>query len=178
MSAAWSVTYETATIQAGTAPTKEEAERIAGNVHDSYVVKGLNPDALAWHVAGEVYEPQKCPDCSDTFTPQDGESLCTDCGERDREYAAQCERDERAWEWDLNNRIKAGAGGLLMRRPTFAFPPDEVDQPPDESEAPIQWCRECPRALLNGYVCPCQDRRKRPAKKRSAAFDAECEARR
>lgn len=59
---AWSVTYETATIQAGTAPTKEEAERIAVNVHDSYVVKGLSPDSLAWHVSppGPLY----CPRCN------------------------------------------------------------------------------------------------------------------
>jgi hypothetical protein len=62
MTAAWSVTYETATIQAGTAPTKAEAERIAANVHDSYVVKGLNPDALAWHVEASSY----CPRCNRT----------------------------------------------------------------------------------------------------------------
>jgi hypothetical protein len=59
MIATWSVTYETSTLQQGIAPTKEEAERIAVNVHDSYVVKGLNPDALAWHV-----ESNYCPRCN------------------------------------------------------------------------------------------------------------------
>ena len=49
MSATWSVSYETATIRAGQAPTKEEAEREAVKAHDTCVIKGLNPDALAWH---------------------------------------------------------------------------------------------------------------------------------
>lgn len=55
MSAMWSVTYQTATIQQGTAPTQEEAERVAVAAHDRYVVKGLNPDALAWHVDPPPY---------------------------------------------------------------------------------------------------------------------------
>lgn len=55
----------------------------------------------------DLYEPQECRDCGYTFQPQDGETLCAECFERDREYAEQCERDESAWEWAVNNRIKA-----------------------------------------------------------------------
>jgi hypothetical protein len=74
MSAGWSVTYKTATIQAGTAPTKAEAERIAANVHDSYVIKGLNPDALAWHVEAD----RRCPDCQNWL---DRYGRCLQCAE-------------------------------------------------------------------------------------------------
>jgi hypothetical protein len=74
MSATWSVTYETSTIQAGIAPTKEEAERIAVNVHDSYVVKGLSPDALAWHVEA------RCLHLNREHVGPGHRDRCNDCG--------------------------------------------------------------------------------------------------
>lgn len=46
----WSVSFETATIERGTAATKEEAERAARRAHDSYVIRGFSPDSLAYHV--------------------------------------------------------------------------------------------------------------------------------
>lgn len=46
----WSVSFETATIERGTAGTKEEAEKAARFAHDVLVVRGFNPDSLAYHV--------------------------------------------------------------------------------------------------------------------------------
>jgi hypothetical protein len=74
VSAAWSVTYETSTLQAGTAPTKEEAERIAANVHDGYVVKNLNPDSLAWHVKA------RCLHLNREHVGPGHRDRCKDCG--------------------------------------------------------------------------------------------------
>lgn len=45
----WSVSYETATIARGEAPTEDEATRRAVVEHDS-LAERLNPDSLAWHV--------------------------------------------------------------------------------------------------------------------------------
>lgn len=46
----WSVTFETAALERGTADTREAAERAAQLAHTVAVCKGLNPDALAYHV--------------------------------------------------------------------------------------------------------------------------------
>ena len=46
----WTVTYETAVIARGSAATKEEAERAAYLAHTLDVLRGMNPDALAYHV--------------------------------------------------------------------------------------------------------------------------------
>ena len=46
----WFVSYETATVRQGVAPTRAEAERAANVAHDTLVIAGLNPDKLAWHV--------------------------------------------------------------------------------------------------------------------------------
>ena len=50
VSVRWSVSYETATVRQGAAPTRAEAERAANVAHDTLVIAGLNPDKLAWHV--------------------------------------------------------------------------------------------------------------------------------
>lgn len=51
--ARWTVTFETAVIARGTAPTTEEATTAARTEHDVRVALGLNPDALAYHVFPE-----------------------------------------------------------------------------------------------------------------------------
>lgn len=46
----WTVTFETAVIARGTAETRAEAERAAATAQTAEVMRGLNPDSLAWHV--------------------------------------------------------------------------------------------------------------------------------
>lgn len=48
----WSVSYGTARVRCGVAPTRQAAELEAVRVHDSLVVSGLAPDELAYHVHG------------------------------------------------------------------------------------------------------------------------------
>lgn len=47
----WSVSYETATIARGFAPTEEDALALAEIEEHRRVLAGLNPDKLAWHVS-------------------------------------------------------------------------------------------------------------------------------
>ena len=47
----WSVSFETASIESGSAPTLEQAEAAAVLAHDMLVCQGLNPEALAYHVS-------------------------------------------------------------------------------------------------------------------------------
>lgn len=50
----WGVSYETAVVQAGICTTRDDAERMAARHHDELVFRGLNPDALAYHVRLEA----------------------------------------------------------------------------------------------------------------------------
>lgn len=48
----WSVSFETSVIERGTAETVEQAERLAHEAHDRWVIRGMNPDSLAYYVVG------------------------------------------------------------------------------------------------------------------------------
>jgi hypothetical protein len=48
----WSVTYGTARVRCGVAPTRTAAELEAVRFHDSLVIQGLSEHELAYHVSG------------------------------------------------------------------------------------------------------------------------------
>lgn len=47
----WSVTFETAAIERGLAPTREAAEAMADVAMATLAAQGIDPDKLACHVA-------------------------------------------------------------------------------------------------------------------------------
>lgn len=71
----WSVSFETAAIERGSAPTQAEAERAASQAHDAYVIRGLNPDSLAYHTAPSV----PCLGCGARFELVAGVQFCRVC---------------------------------------------------------------------------------------------------
>lgn len=54
MSWTWRLTYWTATIDRGTAPTRREAELAVARAEAGHLSRGLDPDGLAWFVDEEA----------------------------------------------------------------------------------------------------------------------------
>lgn len=48
----WSVSYGTSRVSCGVAASRQQAEQAAAAEHDRYVIAGMAPDELAYHVTG------------------------------------------------------------------------------------------------------------------------------